>query len=189
MRSRCGGRQAGFSLIEALVILVLVGTLTAYALPRLRETESTRVRRAAQQLVRDLETVRSRVLATRSAGRVVFTPGLRSYTAYLDDNRDGLIGQTTGETDSLRSFRSRTLDSGIQFGRTGAPDVPGFAGPGAITLPGARLDFGTRGLPAPLGTSGVIYLSSASDPNAVAAVTVTGAAGLRAWVLLGGVWQ
>ena len=41
----------------------------------------------------------------------------------------------------------------------------------------------------PFGTKGVIYLTNATNTNAVAAVTVTAGAGIRRWVYRNGAWQ
>ena len=48
----------------------------------------------------------------------------------------------------------------------------------------------SRGLTTPLGTSGVVYLRSASDTTAVTAVSVSAAAGIQTWSYRGGgQWQ
>ena len=43
------------------------------------------------------------------------------------------------------------------------------------------ITFDPRGLSAPFGSAGAIYLQSQTDANAVAAVTITPAAGIRSW--------
>ncbi len=58
-----------------------------------------------------------------------------------------------------------------------------------MTLPNSRVDFDSRGLTMPLGTSGVVYLQSAADTSVVTAVSISGAGGDPAWVYRGGVWQ
>ena len=182
--------QNGFSLIELLVVMAMIGILTGFMVPRLRVTPRSKVRLAAQQLARDLELVRTRALVDRSITRVLFTPGFSAYTGYLDFNRDSVFALSTAETDSLRGFGSRTLETGVQYGRAGGvPDLPLIPGAGAITLPSNRIDFDTRGITMPFGSRGVIYLTHADDPTAVAAVSITGAAGIRAWVYAEGTWQ
>ena len=64
-----------------------------------------------------------------------------------------------------------------------------MAGAGAITLPSSRLEFGTMGITNPFGTTGVVYLTSANDATAIAAVSISAAAGIRVWVYRGGAWQ
>ena len=177
------------SLIEILVVIVTIGLMTAVVMPRFRVSTHTRVRQAADQLVRDLELARGRALSTRSWTRVAFDPANEKYTGYQDFNRDSIFAMTTEETDSLGGFRSRTLSDKVIFGRGAAPDVPSALGPGDITFPGLRIDFDARGLTNPFGTKGVIYLIHSADPTAVAAVTVTGGAGIRTWLYDGTTWR
>ncbi len=181
--------RRGFSLIEILVVVVMIGLMLKIVVPKFRISNSTKSRQAADQLVRDLETARSRALATRSTVRIVFNVAARSYTGYLDSNRDGVFGQTAAETAALSVFRTRTLDAGIRIGRPGVADLPGYAGAGATTLAGPRIDFDSRGLTTPLGTKGVLYISSTTDTTAVTAISISGAGGIQAWVFKGGVWQ
>jgi Tfp pilus assembly protein FimT len=187
MRLRPGVR--GTSLIEMLVVVVMIGLLAAVVVPRFRMSPEARVRAAADQLVRDLELARARALSTRSWARVSFDPATSSYTGYLDFNRDSLFAQTAEESDSLHGFSSRTLDSKVAYGRGTAPDVPASPGAGTITFPNSWIDFDARGLTNPFGTKGTIYLVHRDDPSAVAAVTVSGAAGIRTWLYDGTTWR
>jgi prepilin-type N-terminal cleavage/methylation domain-containing protein len=184
-----GGGVRGVTLIEVLVVIVMLGIVTAILVPRFRVSPQTRVRHAADQLVRDLELARGRALSTRSWSRVRFDVGTSSYTGFLDFNRDSVFAMSAEETDSLHGFHSRTLSDNVAFGRGAAPDVPGVPGAAIINFPGAVVDFDARGLTNPFGTKGVIYLSHPGDPNAIAAVTVTGGAGIRAWLYDGTTWR
>ncbi len=179
----------GVTLIEMLVVIVMIGILLAILIPRFRISSRTKVRQVADQIVRDLELARGRALSTRSWSRVVFDPATQSYTGYLDFNRDSVFSLTQAEIDSLHGFRQRTMSDNVVFGRGAAPDVPGFPGPGDITFANTRLDFDARGLTNPFGTKGVIYVTLPSDPSAIAAVTVSGGAGIRSWIYTGTVWQ
>lgn len=182
--------SAGFTLLEMVVVLAILGLFLTIAIPRLATTSRTRVRQSAQQLAQDLELARTRALSTRSAVRVVFDAVGRSYRPYLDFNRDSVFAQDQAENDSLRAFSSRTLLTGVQFARPGGvPDLPILPGPGGITLPSSRVDFDSRGLTTPFGSKGVLYLSDPSNAAAVAAVSITAASGIRAWIYQGGVWQ
>ena len=183
--------RRGFSLVELLIVVAMIGLLSTIVIPRFRVSPATQVRLAARQLAIDLEYGRSRALATRSAARVAFTTaGTLGYTGFLDSDRDGLFVQSAAESDSLAGFRARPLGPGVGFGRPGGvPDLPTLPGSGPITLPNDRVDFDTRGLTAPFGVKGVIYLTHADDPTAAAAVSITGAAGIRAWVYRNGSWQ
>ena len=182
-------RVRGITLIEMLVVIVMIGILTAILMPRFRVSPQTRVRQAADVMVRDLELARGRALSTRSWARVRFDLGSESYTGYLDFNRDSVFAQTTEESDSLHGFGRRRLTDNVVFGRGSAPDVPGLPGSGVINLPNGAIDFDSRGLTNPFGTRGVIYLSHPGDPNAIAAVAVTGAAAIRTWTYDGTSWR
>ena len=188
MRISSSSRR-GFTLIELLVVVVMVGLMLKIVVPRFRVSNSTKARQVADQLVRDLETVRARALATKSISRVAFNVAGNAYTGYLDSNRDGVLGQTAAETAALSMFRTRALTTGVKFGRASTPDLPGYTGAGATTLPSTRIDFDSRGLTTPLGTKGVIYMVSTTDTTAVTAVSISGAGGIQAWVYKGGAWQ
>jgi prepilin-type N-terminal cleavage/methylation domain-containing protein len=181
--------RRGFTLIEILVVVVMIGLMMRIVVPRFRVSNSTKARQAADQLVRDLEIARARALATKSIARIAFNVAGNAYTGYLDANRDGVLGQTAAETAALSVFRTRALTTGVKFGRASTPDLPGYTGAGTTTLPSSRVDFDSRGLTTPLGTKGVIYMVSTADTTAVTAVSISGAGGIQAWVYQGGVWQ
>ncbi|MGH7514109.1 MAG: pilus assembly FimT family protein [Gemmatimonadales bacterium] len=190
MRATMRGPRRGFSLIEVLIVVVLIGIMLSIVVPRFRVSQSTKARQAADQLAHDLEAVRSRALATRSVARLALDAAGGTYSGYLDTDRDGALSQSAAETAALEVFRSRDLDQDIRFGRGTAPDLPGFAGGGSVTLPNSRVDFDARGLTTPLGTRGVVYFRSATDTTAVAAVSISAAAGIQSWVYRGGgTWQ
>lgn len=187
----------GFTLIELLIVIVVIGMMMAIMVPRFRPTQRMQVRRAAQQIVHDLEAVRTRALSTRDSTQVAFNTAGQSYAGYLDFATDGLT-RSTAEVDSLRVFRGRGLPAGIVYGRGSvSADVPGMTGAGTTSIEliptcGSLrcITFDPRGLSAPFGSGGAIYLQSQTDPNAVAAITITPAAGIRSWFYpQGGPWQ
>jgi prepilin-type N-terminal cleavage/methylation domain-containing protein len=184
-------RQArrGFTLIEILIVFVMIGIMMAIVIPHFRVSNAAHVRDAARLLATDLELARTRALTTTSKVRVVFDVASQRYTGYLDDDRNGVFTQNTAEINALAAFRPRSFTDGVQIGRGATPAVPGMAGAGAITLPFSRVQFATMGVTDPFGTTGVVYLRSSLDATAVAAVSITGAAGVRVWVYRGGAWQ
>jgi type II secretory pathway pseudopilin PulG len=171
-------------------VVTLIGIMAGIAVPRLRVTPQTRVRLAARQLAQDLEFARTRALGARSIARISFGVSGKSYAGYLDFDRNAVFAESVQEADSLGGFRFRALESGISYGRAGGvPDLPVLPGAGDLTLPNERVEFDSRGLTLPFGTRGVIYLTHSADPGAVAAVSITGSAGIRAWVYQGGAWR
>lgn len=181
--------RAGFTLIEMMIVVVVMGLAMMIAVPRFRASSKTKARMAATMLTSDLELARSKAMAHRAMVRVVFDAATDSYTGYLDFDRDGLIGQTPAERDSLHGFGTRTLQSDATYGRASQPDITDFAGGGDITFPTPQINFDGRGLTTPFGTRGVVYVQLADDTAAVAAVTVSGAGGIRLWTTEGGYWR
>src|SRR5690606_13711772 len=141
--------------------------------PRLRVSPQQRLRAAVVQLGQDLDLVRTRGLATRRAARVVFDVANNRYDAYLAAPGVTTFAESSAEQDSLGVLRQRELPEKVVFGRGETPDVPGYAGSGAVTVPDAHAEFNSRGLSEPFGTSGVIYITDLQDPTAVGAVVVT----------------
>lgn len=181
--------RRGFSLIEMLVVITLIGLMLAIIVPKFRVSTTQRVNTAADQLVKDLEVVRLKAMTTRNVARLTFTAGTQTYTGYLDNNADGVIAQNAAEITFLGALQPRTFTDGVIYGRGTAPLIPGYAGAGPITFNNSRVDFDTRGLTTPFGTKGVVYLTTLTNSSAVAAVTVTAGAGIRRWVYRGGAWQ
>jgi hypothetical protein len=57
-----------------------------------------------------------------------------------------------------------------------------------VLAQGDHVEFDSRGMVAPPGAGGVIYLTHEEVTSAVAAVTITGASAFRTWVFRGGEW-
>jgi prepilin-type N-terminal cleavage/methylation domain-containing protein len=187
--TRMRKNRSGFSLIEMLVVICVISICMAIIAPRFRVSAAQHVSLTADQLVNDLEQVRTRAITARGATRLLVTTATNSYTAYLDDDADGVINQVATETAALRGLQTRILTDNVIFGRGAAPQLGGFPGAGATTFPGNAVNFDTRGVTTPFGALGVIYFTSSLDNNAVAAVTVTPGGGIRRWVYRAGVWQ
>lgn len=181
--------RRGFSLIEMLVVIAMIGILLTIMVPKIRVSRAQKTYRAAEQLVQDIEMVRTRAITGRALTRIAFVTATNSYTPYFDDNGDGALTQSAAETAAIRGLQTRTMTDGVIYGRGAAPQLPGFAGAGVVTFASTRVDFDTRGLTTPFGTKGVVYFTNTFDATAIAAVSVTAGAGTRRWVYRGGVWQ
>ena len=188
-RAAPAATRSGFTLIELLMVVFITGALMAVAIPKFRISADMEVQLAAMQLAQDIDLARTRALSTRSAARVTFASGARDYTGYLDADDNGTFGETIAERDALRGFATRTLPTRVDFGRGSAGAAPDDPGSGAITFPGAKVEFDSRGLTSPMGTSGVIYVRHSVTATAVAAVAVSPAGNVRLWTWRNGGWE
>ncbi len=101
--------------------------------------------------------------------------------------------------DKPRAFRQVVLFDGVVLERAttfAAPTkhwrstaIPDDGGSGAITLPGSRVEFDSRGLTTPMGTGGVIYLRHEVKATAVTAIAVSPAGSIRLWTWRNGAWE
>lgn len=180
----------GFTTVELMIVLLIVGLAMGMTLPRFRVSPGHRVRAAAQQVARDLELARTRSLSAKRAVEMAFDLSTNSYTGYLDQNGDGVFQETAAERYALRNGDTKLLSADVMFGRGSAGALPSDSSSGAVTFASGRLTFGPSGLTTPFGTGGAIYLVNRTDPELVAAVSVTGAGSFKVWLYHGqGVWQ
>ena len=181
--------RRGFTLVEMIFVLAMMGILFAITIPRIKVSPNKKVRLSAQQLVRDLEVARTRALASKKSARIVFDLTNHSYMGYLDDDRDGAFALTDLESQALGARGKIVLPASIKFGRGSASALPGDPGTGAITLAANTVEFGARGVTVPFGARGTIYLVHANNPDAVSAVSITAAGSFQSWRFVGGAWQ
>ena len=181
--------RKGFTLIEMLIAITIASVMMAIAIPFMKVSTSRRVRTQASQLSRDLELARTRAMSTRNNARLVFDDKDNFWIGYSDHDGDGKILEKEVETLALRGFGRRDLSPDVNYGRGSAGAVPGDTGSGAVTFLTNRVELNGRGVTEPFGTRGAVYFTHRDDPEAVAAVTVTGSGTVKLWVYRGGVWQ
>ena len=70
-----------------------------------------------------------------------------------------------------------------------ASELPNYPGTGPVTFANNRVEFNTRGVTTPFGLRGVVYIMYGDDPNAVAAVSISGSASFKVWEYRDGAWQ
>ena len=119
MRSLPQGR-AGFTLVEVVIVLVVIGLATMIAVPRFRASPKTKARMSATRLAADIELARTQAMARRAAVLVVFNTADNSYTGYLDFDRElpGRVHRVTYErmVDDTEAEVRRLLDyCGLPF--------------------------------------------------------------------------
>lgn len=184
---RLSGRR-GFSLIELLTVITVMGIMLTIALPYMRVSPQTKVRSAGRDLVRYLEVIRTRALATKKNVRLTFDLADGSYTAYLDDDGDGTFDQTVAESQAV-GIGTRRLRTGTVFGMGSASELPNYLGDGPVTFADNRVEFNTRGVTMPFGVRGAVYIRYGDDPYAVSAVSISGSASFKVWAYRDGDWQ
>lgn len=180
----------GFSMIELILVLTVAGIVLGIAAPKMRVSPTRKVRMTAIQLQRDLELTRTRALSTKKMARVAFDTNKKSYQGFLDHDRNGEIGEQKRESEALHAFGRRDLPKDVDFGVGTAGRIPeDSTGAGAITFEDELVEFGARGVTVPFGQRGVIYLVHRDDPDAVAAVGISGSASFKIWAYRDGAWR
>ena len=180
--------RLGTTMMELLIVIVMIGIMSAIVMPRLRATPRRMVQESARQLARDIDLVRGRALASKRTTRLKLV-GTSAWIGYRDVDGDAVISEVQAEADSLRGFGQRTLDPQVILGRGSAVPIAGWPSGDPTSFTGSRLDFRSTGMTMPFGTQGVIYLQHRDDPSVVSAVTVTGAGSVRVWNYVEGTWQ
>lgn len=171
----------GFTLIELVIVMTLMLLVASIVAPNMQMSASRRVEGMAHQMVAHLELARSHALGKRQMTRVVFDEVVGTYTAYVDDDRDRNIVQTSGEVLAFPAFGVRDLEAFVEFGRGNADRIPGDPSLEAVTLPNNTLDLTIQGLPEPWGTMGTVYLVHQDDEDAVAAISLSSSGSFKAW--------
>lgn len=176
-----GRRDAGFSLIELVVVVSIILVLTSIIGPTFRVSPTRRVENMAHLIVAHLELARTRSLGNRQFVRVDFDVSGGSYVAYADHDDDDAITAIAAEIQAFPEFGRRTLDDLVIFGRGSASALPGDSGSGEVTFANDRFLLDNQGIPTPWGTMGTIYLTHSRDNSAVAAIAVASSGSFKAW--------
>ena len=180
-RADRGPGTAGFTLIELVLVVTIILVMTSIIGPTFRMTPSRQVENQAELLVAHLELARTEALGTRRMLRIDFDVVGGTYTAYMDDDNDGVIDADAPEISAFPEFGVRELDNLVIFGRGSATAIPGDAGSGEVTFANDRFTLDNQGIPAPWGSMGTIYITHSRDNTAVAAVSVASSGSFTAW--------
>ena len=171
----------GFTVVELVVVMSILVIMVGVVAPRLQVSPSRRVEGMAHQIAAHLELARSNALGKRLMTQVVFDETARTYTAYVDHDRDGTIAQNSDEVLAFPEFGERELEMFVEFGRGNASTVPGDPSLDAVTLTSATLDLSVQGVPEPWGTMGTVYLVHRDDKDAVMAISIASSGSFKAW--------
>jgi prepilin-type N-terminal cleavage/methylation domain-containing protein len=112
-RARAGVNHEGFTLIELVTILVVLGILAAVAATRLTGTSTISVKGAAEMIQADIRYAQEAAMAENTAKSVIFSPGASSYTVD-SENKELPSGVTIGNnfTATFNSLGEPTAGGG-----------------------------------------------------------------------------
>lgn len=97
--ARPGNREAGFSIIELMVVVVIMGIVLAASVPALRQhTETVNLTKGSREVESSLKLARTRSVSTNRSVVVVFDTDAGTYLLFEDTDDDG--NQDAGETSS-----------------------------------------------------------------------------------------
>lgn len=171
----------GFTVIELVIVMAILVIMVGIVAPKMQVSNLRRVEGMAHQLAAELEMARSNALGKRFMTQIVFDDKDRTYTAYVDDDRDGDIKQQKQEIDAWPEFGERELEMYVNFGQGNASPVPGDPSLDPVTLTDATLSLSVQGVPEPWGTMGTVYLVHRDDPDAVMAISVASSGSFKVW--------
>ena len=173
----------GFTVVELVIVMAILVIMVGVVAPRLQISPLRRVEGMAHQMAAHLELARTNALGKRFMTQVVFDESARTYTAYVDHDRDGNITQHVSnvEVNAFAEFGERELEMFVDFGRGNASPVPGDPSLDAVTLTSSTLDLSAQGVPEPWGTMGTVYLVHRDDKDAVMAISIASSGSFKAW--------
>ena len=179
--TRSRRRTDGFTVIELVIVMAILVIMVGIVAPRMQVSASRRVEGMAHQMAAHLEMARSNALGKRFMTEIVFDEDARTYTAYVDHDRDSNIQQRDEEVEAFPEFGARELEMFVNFGQGNASPIPGDPSLDAVTITDATLGLSIQGVPEPWGTMGTVYLVHRDDPDAVMAISIASSGSFKAW--------
>jgi len=111
--SGCGYDATGFTLVELIAVLLIIGVIATIAVPRI-DFQRSRVDSAGLRLASEMLSAQRVAVLRQHDVRVSFDVAGRRVTIHEDSNNDG--GVDAGEP-----IRTEVLEEGVEFGAAGAP--------------------------------------------------------------------
>ena len=116
-RTRCRSRaRAGFTMVEAMLVIVIIGIVAAIGLPRI-DFEGAKVNSAMRTVSLTFAHAQREAVSLQMDVWVAVDTANRSIRLHEDRNNDGVI--QNGERVS-----NAPLDEGVYFATSGAPSLP-----------------------------------------------------------------
>jgi prepilin-type N-terminal cleavage/methylation domain-containing protein len=156
-------REGGFSLVEVLTVVGIIGVLAAFAMPGiLNYMRFFQIRAGAAQVANELQQARANAIKRNvNYGVIFFIRSTTQYQIYTEDVPGQAMAQSfTASQAAGLAGPIQTLPQGIEFVATGDARAVRF------NRLGMKCNVGTTGCLAVTGTlpgSGSYYASSASD--------------------------
>jgi len=159
MRTSSRNREAGFSIIELMVVVVIMTIVLAASVPALRKHEETvNLTSGSRELESSLKLARTRAVSTNNSVVVVFDTDAGTYLTFEDRDGDGT--QDAGETSSGPFEVPKKVAIGsVSFARNSVTFTPS----GAASETGSVVLVNTRNLAQRIDLTAATGLTYVSD--------------------------
>lgn len=177
-------RHSGFSLLEMMVVIGIMGVIVAIALPALFNSE-TKASKAARELMGDMQRTRMSAIRSNSDWAIVFDPPNNQYLICSDFGADAVWSATADNTiEKTVSFTNSA--AGIQYGNgvatTNATIGGGTFPADSVSYTADVLTFNSQGI----GGDGYVYIFYGDASYAIGTLQ-TGIVRIKRWD--GGAWR
>lgn len=178
--------QQGFTMVEVIIVLVMIGVMSAIAIPGIMKwLPDYRLKSAARDLYSNFQQIRIFALKENKEWAIVFDVTNNRYYLCSDDGADNDWSGTndnigTGDNTIYQTVDLQTYKSGIKFAHGEATlDVSGAVHPGDdVTYAGDVVVFNSRGT----GSAGYAYLDHQENSTSYVVGTLTsGSIQLKKW--------